>query len=92
MAIHLHELGEGSDVPETVTLDMSDEEIGKLRIGQKIEIIIKGSVGMLQVPPQGSSVEDPALMGIRMTSKTVKRSNEFAELAEDEDEDVDEDG
>ena len=85
MALHLHELSENSDVPETITLDMTDEEIGKLRIGQKIEIVIKGSVGMLQVPPQGSSADDPALMGIRMTSKTINRSNEFAELAEEND-------
>lgn len=89
MAVHLHELSEGSDSPEIVTLDMSDEEIGKLRIGQKVEIVIKGSVGLLQVPPQGSSADDPALMGVRMTSKTIKGFNEFAELAEDAEEDED---
>lgn len=88
MSIHLHELSDGSDAPETITLDMSDEAIKKLKIGQKVQITIKGSVGMLQVPPNGSSVDDPALMGIRMTSKDIKGFNEFAELSEDtEDED-----
>ena len=89
MSIHLHELVEGSDTPETIILDMSDEEIGKLRVGQKVEIVIKGSVGMLRVPPEGSSEEFPAEMGIRMTSKTIKGFNEFAELAEDAEEDED---
>jgi len=86
MALHLHELSEGSHAPVTVTLDLSDEEIKKFKIGQKIEVTIRGSVGMLQVPPQGSSDEDPAIMGIRMTGQKIKRFNEFAELAEDEDE------
>lgn len=84
MALHLHELREGSSHPETVTLDLSDEEVKKFRVGQKIEITIRGSVGMLQVPPQGSSDEDPAMMGVRMTGKVIKGFNEFAELAEDE--------
>lgn len=90
MSIHLHELTDGSDSPETITLDLSDEEIKKLRIGQKVKITIKGSVGMLQVPPNGSSSDDPALMGIRMTSKDIQGFNAFAELAEDaEEEDED---
>ena len=91
MAIQLHELAEGSDTPETIILDMSDESIKKLRVGQKVEIVIKGSVGMLRVPPEGSSEEFPSEMGIRMTSKTIKGFNEFAELAEDAEEEDDED-
>lgn len=90
MSIRLREMIDGSSAPETVTLDMSDEDIKKLRIGQKIKITIKGSVGMLQVPSTGSSVEDPAVMGIRMTSKTIQGFNEFAELSEDAEEEDDE--
>lgn len=86
MSLHLGELHEGSDKPETVVLDLSDDEIKKFRIGQKITITIKGSVGMLQVPPDGSSKEYPAEMGVRMTDKKIVGSNQFAELAEDDDE------
>lgn len=86
MGLHLGELREGSDRPEVVVLDLSDEEIKKFRVGQKIVITIKGSVGMLQVPPGGSSNEFPAEMGVRMTDKKIVGSNEFAELAEDDDE------
>lgn len=89
MSIHLQELTDGSDAPETITLDLSDEEVKKFRVGQKVKITIKGSVGMLQVPPNGSSVDDPALMGIRMTSKDIQGFNEFAELAEDAEEEED---
>lgn len=86
MGIHLHELSEGSDIPETITLDLSDEEIKKLRLGQKVTVTIKGSIGMLEVPPNGSSRDAPARIGIRMTSKDIQGFNEFAELSEDEDE------
>ena len=85
MTVHLSELREGSDHPEVVVLDLTDEEIKKFKVGQKITITIKGSVGMLRVPPEGSSEEFPAEMGVRMTSKKIVGSNEFAELAEDED-------
>ena len=86
MALHLGELRGGSDHIETVVLDLSDEEIKRFRVGQKITITIKGSVGMLRVPPEGSSEEYPAEMGVRMTSKKIAGSNEFAELAEDAEE------
>ena len=87
MALHLSELHEGSDKPEVVVLDLTDEEIKKFKVGEKITVTIKGSVGMLEVPPDGSSEEFPAIMGVRMTSKKIVGSNEFAELAADEDED-----
>ena len=86
MSAHLLELHEGSDNPETVVLDLTDEEIKKFKIGELITITIKGSVGMLRVPPEGSSEEFPAEIGIRMTSKKIVGSNAFAELAADEDE------
>ncbi len=85
MALHLGEHREGSDHIETIVLDLSDKEVKKFKIGEKIVITIKGSVGMLSVPPQGSSKEFPSEMGIRMESKSIQGSNEFAELAEDGD-------
>ena len=86
MSLLIGELGEGSERPETVVLDLSDEEIKRFRIGQKVTVTIKGSVGMLSVPPEGTSKDFPAEMGIRMTDKRIVGSNEFAELAEDDEE------
>ena len=85
MTVHLSELHEGSDRPETIVLDLTDKEIKEFKVGEKVTITIKGSVGMLRVPPEGSSEEFPAEMGIRMTSKEIEGSNVFAKLAEDED-------
>ncbi len=86
MALHLSELVEGSDSPETIVLDLSDEEVKQFKIGQKIVVTIKGSVGMLSVPPQGSSKDVPADIGIRITDRSIRKTNVFAELAEDADE------
>lgn len=86
MALHISELHEGSDHPETILLDLTDEEVKKFKIGQKIVVTIKGSVGMLSVPPQGSSKDMPADMGIRITDRSIKGLNVFAELAENGDE------
>lgn len=85
MGLHLGELHEGSDRPETVVLDLTDKEIKKFNVGEKVTVTIEGSVGMLEIPPQGSSKEFPAIMGVRMTSKKIAGSNEFAKLAEDDD-------
>ena len=86
MALHLSELHEGSDRPETIVLDLTDEQVKAFKIGQKIVVTIKGSVGMLNVSPQGSSEENPAELGIRITDRSINGLNVFAELAEDEDE------
>ena len=86
MALHIGELRENSDHPETIVLDLTDEEVKAFKIGQKIVVTIKGSVGMLNVPPQGSSEDMPAELGIRITDQSIKGLNAFAELAEDEDE------
>ncbi|MFQ5741986.1 MAG: hypothetical protein ACE5HV_00175 [Acidobacteriota bacterium] len=83
MALHLAEMHEGSHRPEAIVLELSDEEIKKFKVGQKVTVTIQGSVGMLQVPPDGSSEEFPAEMGVRMTDKKIVGSNEFAELSED---------
>ena len=89
MAAHWKELHEGSDHTETIMLDLTDAEVKKFKIGEKITITIKGSVGLLSVPPDGSSKDFPAEIGIRMTDKKIVGSNEFAELAEDADEEDD---
>ena len=86
MTLHLSELLAGSDTPETIVLDLTDDEVKTFKVGQKVVVTIKGSVGMLSVPPQGSSKEVPADMGIRITDRSIKGLNEFAELAEDADE------
>lgn len=87
MPLRLAELAEGSDRPETIVLDLTDKEVKEFRVGQKITITIEGSVGMLQVPPQGSSAEMPAELGVRITKRSIVGSNAFAELAEDEEDD-----
>ncbi len=83
-SFHLGEMGEDDKFREAMEIDISDEQVGALKIGQKIEVIIKGSVGMLQVPPDGSSEGNPATLGIRVDSKTIKEKNVFEELSEDE--------
>ena len=75
MGLHLTELDEDFNPREAMEIDISDEEVKKLTIGQKIEVVIKGSVGMLQVPPDGSSESNPATLGIRVDSKAVKGKN-----------------
>jgi hypothetical protein len=88
MSLHaLMEMGpEGSDHTETLTVDLDEDQIKQLRIGEKITLTVKGSVGMLQVPPEGTSENDPPILGIRVTSKSVEGSNVFADLVEDNDE------
>lgn len=84
MATQLMELSKGSHEASPIVLDVSDKEIKKFKIGEKVTVIIKGSVGMLSVPPKGSSEHFPAEIGIRMTSKKIEGSNVFTELAEDD--------
>lgn len=85
--MHTLELAEikDDDFPETMTIDISEEDIKALRVGQRIEIVIKGSVGMLQIPPEGTSDGGPPMMGVRVSSKTVSKKNVFADLAEEDD-------
>lgn len=83
----ISELDDKGNLKEAITVEITEEEIKELRIGQKIEVTITGSVGMLQVPSDGSSKEEPPLLGIRVTGKKVEGLNAFAELARDDDED-----
>ena len=82
----LREMGDDDKPRETMTVEISEEEVAKLKIGQAVEVNIKGSVGMLQVPPDGVSEGDPPLLGIRVSSKSVRGKNEFEDLFADEDE------
>lgn len=74
---------------ETLTVDLPAEQISKLKVGQQIELLVKGSVGMLQVPPNGESSDRSSSVGIRVTSKTVKGLNTFEQLAATDDEEMD---
>lgn len=87
MTLHLGELHEDSDKPEAMVFDITDDEVKRFKVGQMVTITIKGSVGLLQVPPDGSSKEFPAEMGVRMVEKKIVGSNVFADLAEDSDDD-----
>lgn len=72
---------------ETLTLDITEDMVKKLNIGEKVEIILKGSIGMLQVPPEGTTEFDGPMLGLRLTSKKIIPSNKFADLASDDDDD-----
>ena len=87
--ISLGEMADDSDKVETIMLDLSDEEVKNFKIGEKVVVTIEGSVGMLSVPPGGSSDDMPGDMGIRISSRKIKGINEFAELSEADDEDED---
>lgn len=82
----LGELDEDEKFREAMEIEISDEQVGELKVGQKITVTIEGSVGMLQVPPDGSSEDNPATLGIRVDSKTVRGKNAFEELSEDTEE------
>lgn len=85
----LRELDSDDKPTEAMVLDISVEDVKALKIGQEIEVTIKGSVGMLSVPPDGVSEHAPPELGIRVASKTIQGKNVFADLAEDEDDEED---
>lgn len=82
--IGIKELDSDGEFQETLTIDLTPEVISDFRIGQKIEVTIKGSVGMLSVPPDGASEDFPPDMGIRVESKSIKLLDEFADLIDDD--------
>jgi hypothetical protein len=78
---------DADDVPETMTVDIDEDEVKRLKVGQKLELLVKGTVGMLQVPPDGVSGGNPAMMGIKVSSKKLRGLSQVDEmLNEDEDE------
>ena len=80
---------EGDDTPprEAMVVDVPTDKIKDFRIGQEITMTVKGSVGMMSVPPDGLQEGEQPEMGIRVTSKTIEGMNAFEELAMDKDED-----
>lgn len=82
----LMEIG-ADDGKEAITVELTKKEIKQFKIGEKITITLKGSVGLLEIPPGGATDNMPPTLGIRIDSKKVEGSNMFAELSADEDED-----
>ena len=85
----ISELDDDGGLKEILTVEISESEVKELNVGQVITVTIKGSVGMLQVPPDGTTEAEPPLLGIRVESKTIKGSNVFAELSADDDDEED---
>ena len=83
LPMRISSLGPDNQEKEILTVDISEEDVKQLKIGEKIELLVKGSIGMLQIPPDGTSKDNPPRMWIRVESKTVKGLNVFAKLAQD---------
>ena len=81
-----HEFAAGVETPKTVTLDLDIELLKRLKIGQEVAISLKGVVRSLHTPPDLPDESNPASFSIRITKQSVQGLNEFAELAEDADE------
>ena len=80
----LSEVGPDGQSTETMTIEISERQIKQLRIGQRVEVTLKGSIGMLEVPPDGVTPDDPPLLGLLISSKKVVPENAFAQLAADD--------
>lgn len=80
-------------------VDVTDEQISKLKLGQEVTITTKGKITELRA---SESMEAPVEVGVKKgkekkfppvihidisSTKVVPGGNVFAELAEDEDED-----
>ena len=83
----LREMGEDESFREAMTVEISEEQVQELKIGQRVTVTIEGSVGMLQIPPEGASESDPPLLGIRVSEKSVQGKNDFEALSEDAEKD-----
>ena len=85
--VKVGELDSDSKFREAMEFDVTDEQVKSFTIGEKVEVIIKGSVGLLQVPPDGSSKMFPSSLGLRVTSKKIVSQNAFEKLAEEDEDD-----
>ena len=83
--VRVRELDEEGKPQEAMLVDVSEKDVKKLKIGEKVEVTIAGTVGMLSVPPDGVDEFSSAELGIKVKSKKIEGSNEFADLAEDKD-------
>ena len=82
------------DTKETMLLELPGAELGDFRLGDKVQAMVKGKVIELRAPrtvefDDGEEEEIPPSLGIEVigNSKVIMAGNEFAELAEDEDDD-----
>lgn len=75
------------DSKQAFSLDIDEETIQKLRLGEKISLSVEGSVGLLEIPPDGLREGEKPMLGVRVDSVKVEGSNEFADLAGDEEDD-----
>jgi hypothetical protein len=77
---------DNKEMPETITVECSMDELKKHSIGDDVTVTIQGKVGMLQTPPEGEddSFFRPSI-GIEVASKKVESGNEFAKLVDDDD-------
>lgn len=82
---------EGKEFKETMTVDVDEKQISKFKIGDKVTMVVKGTVGMLQVPRDGEpSKSDPPMMGIKVDSKKINgmtvEEAQMDDLANDDEE------
>ena len=72
---------------EAMVIDVPEDEIKNFRIGQEITMTVRGSVGMMSVPPDGLRKDELPEMGIRVASKKIVGMNAFESLSQDVEED-----
>lgn len=96
MAIGLRGSGDAEDAPpkETITLDVTEQQVKQFKVGQKVTVTVKGTVGHLSVPRYDNPTPDnPPTMGIKVDSKTINgkstQQQGIEDLATDNDEEPD---
>lgn len=85
------ELGGPDDEVETLSVDISEKDVKKLKVGQGIELKVLGIVGRLEVDPRG---EGEPRMSMKVDSKSIKivsddQTKGIQSLAKDDDDDND---
>lgn len=76
--------------PENVTIDVTEAQISKYKVGQKIEMVIKGTVQEIRMPSTIDSKWDKPSIRIEVNSKDVKGNNEYEKMAMDDERDEEE--
>ena len=88
----IKELDEDDILSETMTVEIAPSKVKRLQIGQRIEITVKGTVGMLQVPPGGPGSGSPSMLGIRVIRKTIRGLNQIDSILDDVADEEEDDG
>lgn len=92
---------DGEDNVKTTSVDIDQNQVKEFKIGDEVEITIRGLVGMLEIPPhmfgKGEEGEEAqkerSTMGLRVASRTIRKlDNEqvrgiMALASEEDDED-----